>query len=318
MSAELCKRRDGSGGIFGNMLISVVRFAYVPFMLVGLNGAAAVIATSSRSELWLLAVIAVAVACSFAAERAVPYEPEWNSPRGDAARDTAHAFVNETMILLSVAVIPLLAEITPFHSWWPASTPFVVQLLMSVLVADFGITTIHLASHKVGWMWRLHAVHHSVRRCYGLNGLMKHPLHQTLEMAVGVLPLILVGIPVEVASVLAVCVAIQLLLQHSNVDYRIGPLRPVLALNQGHRFHHLKWAGIGDVNFGLFTLLWDHLYRTYSFDPARRFSSDDLGMAAMPNYPDGYLRQLTEPFHPRGACHSSDDATNTAHALTEV
>ena len=37
----------------------------------------------------------------------------------------------------------------------------------------------------------------------GLNGLMKHPLHQTLEMTAGVTPLLLLGMPVNVASALA-------------------------------------------------------------------------------------------------------------------
>jgi sterol desaturase/sphingolipid hydroxylase (fatty acid hydroxylase superfamily) len=141
-------------------------------------------------------------------------------------------------------------------------------------------------------------VHHSVKRAYGFNGLMKHPLHQTLETAAGFAPLILLGLPTNVAYAVALCAAVQLLLQHSNVDYRVGPLRVVLALNQAHRFHHLKWAGIGDVNFGLFTLIWDHLLGTYSYDPERRFSSDDLGMAAKPHYPNGYLAQLAEPFRP--------------------
>lgn len=104
------------------------------------------------------------------------------------------------------------------------------------------------------------------------------------------------------ASLPALAVAVQLLLQHSNADYRVGPLTHVLALNAGHRFHHLKWAGIGDVNFGLFTLLWDHLLGTYGYDPERRFSSNDLGMAAKPDYPVGYLAQLTEPFTRHGGC----------------
>lgn len=92
----------------------------------------------------------------------------------------------------------------------------------------------------------------------------------------------------------------QLLLQHSNADYRVGPAKHVLALNAGHRFHHLKWAGAGDVNFGLFTLIWDHLYRTYSFDPARRFTSAELGMAAKPDYPTAYPAQLRHPFSADG------------------
>ncbi len=272
-----------------------VRYGYVPFMLIAINGAAVIAATYS-AELLLPVIVVAAVGFSFAAERLLPYDPQWNHSLGDAGRDTVHAVVNETMILASVAVIPVVAALNPLPSLWPQQLPLVAQLVVTVLIADFGITTVHLASHRIGWLWRLHAVHHSVKRCYGFNGLMKHPLHQTLEMTAGIVPLVLLGMPVHIASMLAVFVAVQLLLQHSNVDYRVGPLRAVLALNEGHRFHHLKWAGIGDVNFGLFTLIWDRIYRTYSFDPTRRFSSDDLGMAAKPHYPNGYLAQLAEPF----------------------
>lgn len=271
-------------------------------MLFGGDGLAIVLAGHHAPEYAFALVIATAVAISFAAERCLPYEPLWNRPLDDAARDTTHAAVNETLILASVAVIPSLAGINPLHRIWPNSLPLLVQVIVAVLVADFGITTVHLASHHVGWMWRLHAVHHSVRRCYGFNGLMKHPLHQALEMAGGVAPLIVLGLPVDIASALAACVAVQLLLQHSNVDYRIGPMRGVLALNEGHRFHHLKWAGVGDVNFGLFTLIWDRIYGTYSYDALRRFTSDDLGMAAKPRYPNRYFDQLIEPFHHTGAC----------------
>ncbi|MGP3918834.1 sterol desaturase family protein [Nonomuraea sp. 10N515B] len=281
---------------------TVIRYGYAPFMLAGVNGTAIWLAAAGASKLWLLGLLLLAIACSFAAERALPYEDSWNESQADAGRDAIHSFVNESLILVSVAIIPLLAAFVPAASIWPHSWPFAIQVVLAVLVADIGITLTHYASHKIGMLWRFHAVHHSVKRFYGLNGLMKHPLHQTLEMAAGVAPLLLIGMPVQVASALALAVAVQLLLQHSNADYRVGPLKRVLALNEGHRFHHLKWAGIGDVNFGLFTLIWDHLLGTYSYDPERLFTSEVLGMAAKPDYPSAYLAQLTEPFKPSGAC----------------
>ncbi|AXK87393.1 sterol desaturase family protein [Nocardia farcinica] len=274
----------------------LVRYGYVPVMLVGINGAGIALAAAGAAKLWLVALLAAAVALSFAAERVLPYRPAWNRSHGDAGRDTVHTVVNETLVLGSVAAIPALAALLPGTGIWPHSWPFVIQVLVAILIADLGITLAHYASHHIGVLWRFHAVHHSVTRCYGLNGLMKHPLHQTVEMIAGVTPLLLAGIPVPVAAALALAVAVQLLLQHSNADYRVGPLKHVLALNEGHRFHHLKWAGVGDVNFGLFTLIWDHLLGTYSYDPRRRFTSDDLGMAAKPDYPVGYLAQLAEPF----------------------
>ncbi|MEV0342574.1 sterol desaturase family protein [Nocardia sp. NPDC050713] len=280
----------------------LVRYGYAPLLLLGINGAGIALAASGANKAWLLALLVAAIALSFGAERLLPYQGVWNSSHGDVGRDTAHTFVNETLILSSVAAIPALAALVPGDGIWPTEWPFVVQVLIAILVADFGITLTHYASHKIGLLWRFHAVHHSVTRFYGLNGLMKHPLHQTLEMTAGVTPLLVAGIPVPVAAALSLAVAVQLLLQHSNADYRVGPLEYVLALNEGHRFHHLKWAGIGDVNFGLFTLVWDHLLRTFSYDPARRFTSADLGMAAKPDYPVGYLAQLAEPFTRHGAC----------------
>ncbi|MCX5582929.1 sterol desaturase family protein [Streptomyces erythrochromogenes] len=284
------------------MGIDFVRFFYAPFLLVGINGAGIALVAAGASRLWLLALLAAAVAASFIAERLVPYRPEWNDAAGDGGRDAAHAVVNETLILGSVATIPLLAAVVTLADVWPRGWPFVVQVLFAILVADAGITLVHFASHKVGVLWRFHAVHHSVRRFYGFNGLMKHPLHQSVELTAGVAPLLAIGLPVDVAAALALAVAVQLLLQHSNADYRVGPLRAVLALNEGHRFHHLKWAAAGDVNFGLFTLIWDRLLGTYSFDPGRQFTSEDIGMADKPHYPVGYLAQLAEPFRARGAC----------------
>ncbi|AWG48728.1 sterol desaturase family protein [Mycobacteroides abscessus subsp. abscessus] len=280
-----------------------VRYGYVPLMLLGINGVAIALAHRPWAPLWMTMLILVAIGLSFLAERVAPYSAEWNESMGDARRDAAHAFVNETALLLTVLVVPAVSLLSPFHTWWPSSIPFVLQVLIAAAVADFGITLMHYASHKVPALWRLHAVHHSIKRFYGFNGLMKHPVHGGLELMAGTAPLLIMGLPQAVAEALTVLIAVQLLLQHSNADYRIGRLRVVLALNEGHRFHHLKWAGIGDVNFGLFTLVWDHLLRTFSFDPARRFHSDDLGMAAKPNYPAGYTAQLAEPFRTSGACH---------------
>lgn len=280
----------------------LARYGYVPFMLLFLNGAGIALTSAGAPKYWLLMILAVAIAASFVVERIIPYDQYWNHDRSDSARDRIHVAVNETLVLSSVAAIPLLAAIIPAPEIWAASWPFVAQVLVAVFVADFGMTVVHLASHKIGLLWRFHAVHHSVTRFYGLNGLMKHPLHQAVEMIAGVAPLVLIGLPVNVASALALAVAVQLLLQHSNADYWIGPAKYVLALNEGHRFHHLKWAGIGDVNFGLFTLLWDHIMRTYSYDPTRRFDSAQLGMAAKPNYPSNYLQQMIYPFTRAGGC----------------
>lgn len=277
---------------------ALVRRIYLPTMLVGFNGLAIWLASNDAPKVLIVAVLLSAVALSFAAERAAPYRNEWNTNHADRSRDLAHGLVNECLQIASLLALPSVASVVPDSDLWPGDLPFALQVLMSLLVLDAGITLGHYWSHQWKPLWRLHSVHHSVRRFYGLNGLMKHPLHQLFETALATTPLILIGMPADVATALVACVGIQLLVQHSNVDYDTGPLVYVLAVNRVHRFHHLRWPGVGDVNFGLFTTIWDRLLGTAVYLPDATFDSNDLGIAAEPNYPNGYLEQLTEPFRP--------------------
>lgn len=278
---------------------TVVRFGFLGFMLGGVNGTAIWLAGRGAPKWQLVVLVAVAVAASFLAERLSPYEPTWNGTGADTRRDVAHAVVNEGLQLGSLAMLPLLVATVGVRGAWPTALPFAVQVVGAVVLLDAAITLAHWWSHRWSPLWRVHAVHHSVERFYGLNGLMKHPLHQLFETALATAPLVLVGLPSDVASAAVVLVAVQLLVQHSNVDYATGSLHRIVAVNRIHRFHHLKWAGVGDVNFGLFLTVWDRLLGTYAWDPARRFDSDVLGIAAEADYPVAYRAQLLHPF--RGA-----------------
>lgn len=276
-----------------------LRLAYAPAMLLGFIGGAIWLVATGRPP-WLLApLLVVAILVSFLAERLAPYEPEWNEDHGDSGRDVLHALVNEASYGLSLALVPALTLLAPFPGLWPHAWPLALQVLMAILVADAGITLAHYLSHKVEWLWRFHAVHHSVQRLYGFNGLMKHPIHQAIETTAGATPLILIGMPLEVGMLLGFAVAIQLLLQHSNVDMRIGPLRHVLALAPVHRFHHQRDGHVGDVNFGLFTTLWDRALGTVAYDPERPVRRGDVGIRDRPDYPVAYAAQLVEPFRER-------------------
>lgn len=274
----------------------LLRVAYAPAMLTGFIGGAIWLIATGRPP-WVLApLLGVAIVLSFLAERAAPYEPEWNRDQGDRWRDVLHAIVNEASYGLSLALVPALTLLAPFPGLWPHAWPLWLQVLMAIVVADAGITLAHYLSHKVEWLWRFHAVHHSVQRLYGFNGLMKHPLHQAIETTAGATPLILIGMPLQVGVLLGFAVAIQLLLQHSNVDVRIGPLRHVLALAPVHRFHHQRDGQVGDVNLGLFTTVWDRLLGTAMYDARRRIGRGDVGIGDRPDYPTGYVAQLAEPF----------------------
>ena len=276
---------------------SIVARAFVPTLAVF---GVAVIAMARWSKLAVIAVVVVAVIVSLIAERAAPYVPAWNHSRGDSARDIAHGVVNETSTLVGVLAVPYIVRAVPQVASWPAGLPFAVQVLLAVVVLDFGISFAHWQSHRRALLWRFHAVHHSVKRMYGFNGLVKHPVHQAIEIFAGMLPLIVVGLPGDVGVALLGLVVLQLLLQHSNVDVAIGRhIGRWWALSPGHRLHHLSRVPDGDVNFALFLLVWDRLFGTFAEPASISVGDGDLGVADQPSYPSGYFAQLGEPFSRR-------------------
>lgn len=272
------------------------RIIYAPVYFVLFVGGAAVLVAEAASAFWLIGLLIMAIAASLIAERIAPFEPKWNHSHGDRKRDLAHALVNEGSILVLVLFMPIVAGIVPWPSFWPTSLPFWTQLLLAILLLDAGISLVHFSSHRIPLLWRFHAVHHSVRRLYGFNGLLKHPVHELIEISIGTLPWLLLGIPQDVAVVGAFAVAIQLQLQHSNVDMRLGPLHYLWAVAPVHRHHHLASATKGDVNFGLFFTIWDILLGTAQFLKSEHIRAGQVGIAGRTDYPDAYLAQLAEPF----------------------
>lgn len=282
-----------SRGVFGMTLFKIF---YAPAYFTGFVTAAISIVTAGYSPLWLIPLLLAAVAVSLIAERLAPFEPEWNHAQGEAARDIAHAVVNEVSILGLMLLFPLIASLVPWPSLWPSGSPLWLQILIALLMLDAGITLAHFASHRVSLLWRFHAVHHSVQRMYGFNGLMKHPVHQLIEISAGALPWLLLGLPSNIAAICSFAVAIQLQLQHSNVDIRVGPLARIWAIAPVHRHHHVATSKEGDVNFGLFFTIWDVLLGTAWFVGSGHVRSGMLGIENRPDYPKRYLMQLAEPF----------------------
>jgi sterol desaturase/sphingolipid hydroxylase (fatty acid hydroxylase superfamily) len=277
-------------------MLTTFKMLYAPIFFGGFAVAALTLVQMGAGLFWLPVLVVLAIALSLIAESFAPYEPLWNKSLKDRQRDLIHSFVNEGSIVGMVALLPVIVGLVPWPSVWPAGLPLWIEVVAAVTLLDIGITLVHFASHRVDWLWRFHAVHHSVKRMYGFNGLLKHPVHQTMEITGGALPWLLVGVPSDVAAIAATFVAIQLLLQHSNVDMKIGPLKFIWAVAPVHRHHHVASAERGDVNFGLFFTFWDVMLGTACFSTSKDVRAGSIGIEDRPDYPHEYLAQLVEPF----------------------
>lgn len=276
-------------------MLSLLRYGTFPLFFLGFNGLGLWLIADHAADASRYALLIVAVLTMLLIERLNPWQPAWNRDPGDARADVLHALVNTALTYAGIAMVPLFTGLLPWPSLWPQHWPFLVQVIAAVLLLDIGITVVHLVSHRIGWLWRFHAIHHAAERLYGFNGWMKHPVHQLLETAGGIAPLLLLGVSQPVAVAVAFCAAIQLLLQHANADYRIGPLKYFLATAEAHRFHHVRGPA-GDVNFGFFTTLVDHLVGRYRYQAeAAPRAVDGVGLLP-PVQPRAYGAQLIAPF----------------------
>jgi sterol desaturase/sphingolipid hydroxylase (fatty acid hydroxylase superfamily) len=283
------------------VLRSAVRYGYAPFMMLGLPAAAYGVVVSAQSTwgyLWLLPLLGLAYATAFAAEQIAPFFEEWNDheAHGDTKTNVFYTLAYELSAINGVTMIPLICWLFPFQGLWPTQWPMWGQALLAFLAADFAFMMMHYLSHRFSPLWRLHAVHHGVGRLYGFNGVIRHPLHQSIDMIVGTAPLVIMGMPVAVALILGFLISVTLIVQHSNVDTRLGPLDGQLSIGRIHHLHHVNWGTEGDCNFGLLLTVWDKLLGTYSDKPSRPITASDMGVDELPNFPKSFVEQLILPF----------------------
>lgn len=237
-------------------------------------------------------------------ERVQPYREDWNRNHGDVGTDIIHLFVSNGLIvnlekpLLIAALVGLTAWLaaTLGGSLWPDQWPLLAQLFLMLLIAEFGRYWVHLAAHKLPWLWRLHAVHHSPNRLYFLNAGRFHPLEKILFQLPEVVPFILLGTNIETIALYFTFNTIHGFFQHSNIQLRLGWLNYVFSLPELHRWHHSKKIEESDRNFGNNLIIWDLVFGTY-FNP-KECEVEEIGLLNT-EYPKGYMQQLAAPFADR-------------------
>jgi len=287
---------------YPDWLQTAVRWGYAPLMLIGFNGLALSVIFANTTPLEravaLFVLAAAGIYTSFAVERILPYQIDWNRSHGDTGRDILHFIVNESLSLGPTVLVPLFVLVAPepASSNWPTNWPLILQVVLAFAIFDLGQNLVHWASHVSPFLWRFHEVHHEVQRMYGVNGVLKHPIYQIASGIVGTLPLVLLGIPKLFGVAIAFCSLIQLLLQHSNADYKSGPIRYVISTAEVHRFHHLRGKK-GNVNFALFFSFWDHLFGNAYYEN-RRLTTEEIGLEDR-EYPKSWLGQMLAPFKSR-------------------
>lgn len=247
----------------------------------------------------------------------LPFRAEWNRNHGDIGADVLHNILSsylprEVLKLVYYSLLAGGAVAVSAHvqgGLWRSVAgewPFALQVAAVMVVAEFFDYWTHRVSHEWPLLWRLHAVHHNPQRLYWLNAGRDHPIAAMMFFVTVSGPLIALGVPPEVLLMYYVMESVLGLLQHCNIDLRLGPLNYVFSTVDLHRWHHAIEPREANTNYGSNLIVWDLVFGTWYF-PGREGPAE-IGVHN-PQMGSSWWAHMLVPFRWKRLVAATDAAT---------
>ena len=209
------------------------------------------------------------------------------------------------MTLLSVgSAVILRGHAAWLQAPWTAHWPRWTVVVATLIAMDLCNWLAHVADHRVGALWRIHALHHSQEELSVLTTFRAHPLMHTAGFVLATVPVLALSGAHPLAPIHITVYVCLGTLPHANVRWSYGPLGCVVVSPAYHRLHHAL-EGRQEINLGVVLTVWDFLAGTARF-PARGRPPCATGLAGRPvlveqqerTRPPAWLllRQLAQPF----------------------
>ena len=234
----------------------------------------------------------------FILERVRPHEREWLKNDGQMVPDLAHTVFTKSFVQLVIMMLAYYGLVSTVggdqgKGFWPNHWPMWGQVVLALVIAEFGLYWAHRVAHTWMPLWHFHAVHHSVKKLWFFNTGRFHII-DTLKSMIFSGPLLwLAGTPNDVVQYFGAITAYIGFLTHCNIQMKFGWLNYVFNTPELHRWHHSTDLREGDKNYGENLMLWDLIFRSFYNDPTRH-RPDIIGIkSAMPKT---FLSQLAMPF----------------------
>ena len=165
--------------------------------------------------------------------------------------------------------------------------PVIVEVVVAVVLLDFGIYLQHVISHKIPLLWRLHRVHHADPDFDVTTALRFHPIEIVLSMLYKFALIALLGPSAMAVVLFEIVLNGTAMFNHSNVT--LGKsidrvVRLLLVTPDMHRVHHSIIPVETNSNYGFSLAVWDRLFGTYRAQPREGHDNMTIGMPLAGGY----------------------------------
>ncbi|MGY4506355.1 sterol desaturase/sphingolipid hydroxylase (fatty acid hydroxylase superfamily) [Bradyrhizobium sp. GM24.11] len=231
-------------------------------------------------------------------ERLFALHPQQKVFRRAWANDLIFLLVNGLLIKLGLLAFIagstfLAASIVPASvQSTVGGLPYWVQIPLVIMLSDLGFYWTHRMFHAVPWLWRFHAIHHSIEELDWLAATRIHPIDQILTKGASLVPVVALGFSEWTIVVYALLFQWQSVFIHANVRFRFGPLRFLFASPEFHRWHHASDRDARDRNFAAQLSFLDALFGTLHMPKGQMPTAYGLDRPM----PQRYALQLLNPF----------------------
>jgi sterol desaturase/sphingolipid hydroxylase (fatty acid hydroxylase superfamily) len=199
------------------------------------------------------------------------------------------------MIIVFAHVDAIAAISIPDLRAWMDTRSIWTQAVLAVVLGDLGVYGVHRLQHRVPWLWRFHAVHHSAEEMDWLVGFRFHAVDLLLIRVASLGPLVALHMtPAAIAIFIAIS-GWQGYLVHANVRVSYGPLQWLFVSPEFHHWHHSAERETHDTNYASIVACWDVVFGTMH----RSRGGQPLRYGVDEPVPAGLARQFFHPFRKR-------------------
>jgi len=205
------------------------------------------------------------------------------------------------IIFYSVVVFGLLSYFKP-------DSPLIEHFKLSdissfvivILVMELATYWIHRLFHKVEFLWRIHAVHHTDTEIDVTTSQRHHPFEPMINALI-ITPIIFaLGAPFIILALYNFIHTAISLFSHSNIvlpKKLDAVLRLFIATPDYHRMHHSSEKQFTNSNYCAMLPVFDYIFGTASSKPYEDLPNMEIGLDILRDAKDNRLDKLfTTPF----------------------